>query len=299
MKTLGILILTVFLAVFSTSAMAASVTINGTGGGTLTSLSLDSLGNAVLNLTGLTCTAGAGTVACTNNAPTISVNGATSTVVAGSTITATVTTGDANGNAVTVGANYGSVSGTTWSWTPASSTAAGTYGVTLTANDGQTCNNTASVSFNISVTAPAVTTGGTTTGGTTGTPAAGSILLPMDTQRAMSIPSGGVHYYYFVTPTAFTGAVTVQITTADWQTDQDLIISNKVQPLCTDIVGTMATGANGFWYNTGASNNETVTYPLSTRIASITLPAGTTLFATVCNKTVGKTGAYKIFWGGY
>jgi hypothetical protein len=276
MKTLKVLFLLVIVVCFASTAMAANVLINGLSSyscsGTMTvgtnGLSVDSSGNVNLNVT---CS-GSG---CTNTAPSINVTNAPTTGTIGQPVSATFTASDSDaGQTPVVTANVGTISGNTWSWTP---TANGTQNVTLTANDQQTCNNTASHSWSIVV----------------GTPTGGCTTLAEGPRLSMSVPSLGSNAFCFTLNRNLYMAQ-VYITTMDWQTNQDVLVSDQGQPSCDQHLSQY--GYNlppnaAPWYVVTASSNETVS-------VSKTFTAGTTIYATVCNRT-NSTGNYAIYWKGY
>jgi hypothetical protein len=145
----------IVLGFLTGSVFAVEVTINHAGGtltGTLKSLTMDEYGNIILNVVEDLTGGGGG---CENSRPSISVSNPPTSATVGSTVSASFNVSDPDGDTVKVTANVGSISGNTWTWTPQTT---GTQIVTLTANDGKSCNNTSSYSWSINVTSSSGTT---------------------------------------------------------------------------------------------------------------------------------------------
>lgn len=102
-----------------------------------------------------------------------------------------------------------------------------------------------------------------------------------------TIAANGENNYYFTLPGNVASSVTVSMLSADWATNQDLIVG-LTQPKCSDITGRYSMGTNGFWYGPVASSNETLTLYKS-------FSAGTTLYVAVCNRSA-TTGKYTLKW---
>jgi hypothetical protein len=272
----------VMVAALASTAMAASVTINHGGGtltGTLSGLNVDYTGNVILTVTE-NLTGGGGT--CTNNRPTISVPNPPTTAIVGAQISASFTTSDADGQNVTVTPNVGSISGNTWSWTPSAS---GTNIVTLTANDGQTCNNTATYSWSVNV---------TSSGGGGGVPT--STKIPMQTKVTGSLNSGGYQYFYFSPTSAVTQIFFQMYGTLQWVGNADIFISTKSQPDCSILptdgysFGTPDTGTDGLWYSIKGGSYESIAL-------NGNFSAGTIFLVTVCER--GSGTSFTLYWNGY
>jgi hypothetical protein len=103
-----------------------------------------------------------------------------------------------------------------------------------------------------------------------------------------SIAANGENHYYFVLDQNVY-AVEIDMLTADWATNQDVIVSTVRQPACSDITAKYAFGPT-FWYGPNSSSNETVT--LGPNVA-----AGT-IYVTVCNRSA-RTGQFKLYWMTY
>lgn len=108
------------------------------------------------------------------------------------------------------------------------------------------------------------------------------------------VPASGATNYYMKMDKNY-NALSVMLESQDWDiTDMDLIISNKRQPLCSEIVRTSwSSGINGLWYGPiiGRSN-ETITM-------RTTIPAGTIIYATVCNFTKDIGGKFRLSWSAF
>lgn len=265
MRALKILFAVFFVVAVAATAMATtSVTLNGittncTGPMTLNDMTVTD-GNVSLTVT---CS-GSG---CTNHAPVITVTNPPTTATVGTALNATFSVTDQDGQTPTVNPNVGSISGTNWSWTP---TVAGTQVVTLTANDGQSCNNLATYSWSVNV---ASSGGGT--GGGSGT------QIPAGQQVKDTIPSLGEKDYYFNLGSS-SSKITVYLNTQDWSTNQDMYVSTSAQPKCS------GTQVSPVWSNVTPDNNETIWM-------YIAFPANTTFYVTVCNRST-TNGAYKVYW---
>ncbi len=150
-----LLIAGMVLLIASTSAFAANVNITIDGSPdpgnpyNLQSISVDQNGNVQISVT----TNATPPPSCSNTQPTITIDQCPASVVnVGDALTAAFTTADQDGDTVTVTDNLGgTVSGNTWDWTASS---VGSYTLILTANDGQSCNNTATASCQFDVTDP-------------------------------------------------------------------------------------------------------------------------------------------------
>lgn len=156
MKILMSLFFAAFIALSSTAAMGVTIEVTDASGSSrcavLEKLDIESDGSISVKLTsalGICDNNGGGNESCSNDAPEITVSEAPVTATVGTKVTARVLTRDVNQDRVSVRANYGSVSGSRWSWKPE---AAGIHNVILTATDGKDCNSTATYSFNVAVT---------------------------------------------------------------------------------------------------------------------------------------------------
>ncbi len=119
----------------------------------------------------------------------------------------------------------------------------------------------------------------------------GCIPLYLNNQ---AVPALGTANYYAIMDSTYS-KVTVNLESLDWDaTDMDLVISNVRQPLCNEIVrGSWTAGTNDAWYASAlARSNETV-------FIKQTIPAGTTIYATVCNFTASVTGKFRLSWSAY
>jgi len=144
-------IVTAGIAIIAPFSGAVTVTINHAGGtlsGTLdtSGLVVDSSGNITVKV--IEDLTPGNPSPCTNNPPTVTVTNPPSSTTTGTQVSANLTYSDPDNDSVTVSSNYGSISGNTWTWTPQN---AGTYTVTITANDGKTCKNTGSYSWALNV----------------------------------------------------------------------------------------------------------------------------------------------------
>ena len=71
-----------------------------------------------------------------------------------------------------------------------------------------------------------------------------------------SLPSLGTGYYHFKVDKD-TSTPVVMMFSADWATNQDLIVGLEKQPQCSDIVGRSKDGPD-FWYAPGSTSNQSV-----------------------------------------
>jgi hypothetical protein len=97
---------------------------------------------------------------------------------------------------------------------------------------------------------------------------------------------------YYIDLSQSVSSMTVYITTRDWYTNQDLLVSDVGYPSCDQIVGNMnlpARGGPAPWYSITSNNIETV------RLAK-SFSAGQRLYITVCNQHNG-VGAFAIYYG--
>lgn len=297
MRTLGILLLAVIFAVtFAGELTAVTVTLQGGANATYTlqSMTIDSNGNITLTVNASTPPP-PGALSLSLN-PTTLPSGTVNTAY-NQLVTMTASGGtppyiySCSGNGV-AGLSAVSINNTcTISGTPTSS---GTYTITFNLTDSSGVSASNSISLNIS----SGTTGGkyidiTTTG-----------LLPNYLKGQSVAPDSGA-YYGFTTNASFNKvAVNLEAeidSTGDYTADMDLIVSNRIQPSCSDIVrGGSSKGTNGLWYGSliGRSNETVI---ITNRDASGRLqpiPPGT-YYVTICNFTPGVTGKFRISWAGY
>lgn len=288
MKTVKVLFLILIVTLFASTAMAANVTINGqsqiscSGTLLLSNMQVDSAGNVSITVT---CTGGT----CTPSSSSVSPLSIVRSITQGSTaasqiVSITDNCGTALGYsaAVTSGGSFISVpSSGTGSMTVTFNTAglaASTYSGTIQVTPAGYAPQ------NISVTVTVSTGGGSAINMTT----SGRLPSYLNNQ---TVSGNGSANYYAVTDNNY-AKVTVYLESLDWDaTDMDLIISNVRQPQCSEIVrGTWSAGTNGVWFNSLVGrSNETV-------FIRSAIPAGTTIYATVCNFTPSITGKFRISW---
>ena len=283
MKTLKLLLLMAMVVAFASTAMATTVQLTGAVSGTYTlgsiNISNDTItlnvigttpGELVLSLNPTTLPAGIVNQAYSQNV-TMTASGGTSPYTyscSGS--------GVAGLSASKSGATC-SVSGTP--------TASGNYTVNFGVTDAASGSASSSISFNIGTTTPPPPPPSGINMTTTG-------LQPLYLSYQPVAGLGAANYYAIINQNY--AKVTVSLESQDWDaTDEDLIISNVRQPLCSEIIrGSWSSGTNGLWFGPiiGRSN-ETITM-------RTTIPAGTTIYATVCNFTASVTGKFRISWSG-
>lgn len=292
MKALKVLLFLVIVAVFASTATAATVTITGggincTGTLTLGSMNVDATGNVSLSVSGTcsggTCTPSSASVSPTTIARSITLGG----TAASQSVTISNNCGTSLGYSATVtsGSNFISVpSSGTGSMTVTFNTsalAAGSYNGSISVIPAGYGAQTISVSITVS-----------TGGGGSGTDMTITGHQPSYLTN-QSVAALGAANYYAIMPQTYS-KVTVYLESQDWDaTDMDLIISNVRQPACSEIVrGGWSAGTNGVWYASSIGrSNETV-------FIRTTIPAGTTIYATVCNFTSGLSGKFRLSWGG-
>jgi hypothetical protein len=102
--------------------------------------------------------------------------------------------------------------------------------------------------------------------------------------------AGGQLDQYYLTTTAASSIISIQMTTADWTGNLDLIASNVAPPTC-QFDNRSSQGLDGLWYGPVTGSNESI----GMRIYA---PAGTTVYVTVCNRTSASASA-KLFWTTY
>jgi len=292
MKTVKVLLLVLIVALFASTATAATVTITGggincTGTLTLGNMNVDGSGNVSLSVTG-TCNGGTCTPSSASVSPlSIVRNIATGGTAASQTVSITDNCGTSLGYSasVTSGSNFISVpTSGTGSMAVTFNTAglsAGSYNGTISVTPAGYSAQNISVSITVSTGG-----GGTAIDMTT----SGRQPLYLNNQLV-----AGLSFANYSAVTDMTYAkVTVYLESQDWDaTDMDLIISNVRQPECSEIVrGKWSSGTNGVWYSsTIGRSNETVFIRAS-------IPAGTKIYATVCNFTPSITGKFRLSWGG-
>lgn len=259
MRTIKILLSLAMVALFSTAAMAANVNIIVNDGATTTytlgSMNVASDGTISLNVTS---TSGS----CTNTAPTISVANSSLTTTVGTQVSTTYTANaNDSGQTVSVSASAGAASGGTWSWTP---TTSGTFAVTLTANDGQTCNNTASVTLTVNVSASSGGTSNCIDLGPQYPKIYGCTSSTISSCSAQVIPAGGTKDYCVTIDKTTISSLTVTMSSADWVTNSHEFVSNIANPTSSEIKTILASGSlvnrtgNPPWYNLASYSNERV-----------------------------------------
>ena len=257
------------LTFVSSAATASQVYITQGGSqiasGTLNSLSVASDGTVTVDIGGTTNT-------CTSTAPALTVTGIPSSITLGDTLTGMITT-----DATTVSANYGAATTTGWSWTP---TSPGTYTITITAKiSGQACNDTSI--FQKSVTVNSSTTPPTTD------PGAAINMGASSTWKSYSIPALGEQHYYLALDKNITSSLMLNMSSNDWATNQDIIMSPSVQPKCSDMTLRYDSGPT-YWYGPVSSSNESVS--IAGRYS-----AGKIFYVTICNRS-NMTGAFQMKW---
>lgn len=299
MKIKAILLMIGMVLVFATPTIAATVTINHGGtqlSGTLSNLTVDANGNVTLSVSsGNLCGSSGGGTTCSNTAPTISVSNPPGTATVGTAVSATFTA-NANdtGQSVTVSANYGSISGSTWSWTPSSS---GTNTVTLTANDGQNCNNAASYSWNVTASSASSGGGGGTSDCTDMGPQSPSYL------DYINVPAGGVVYYcktlsehinnLVVTMSArnvSTNMANAHIFVSDTNNPTLSQVSAIAQEVSSTYQTTKRSGPPP-WYNFGGQSNERLYLVRS-------FASGSTFYVTIYNPD-SSNSTVQLYWNAY
>ena len=107
---------------------------------------------------------------------------------------------------------------------------------------------------------------------------------------SVSVTAGQAKYYHFYTTKA-SQMITVKMTTSDWTGNLDLIVSNVQSPTCNQITARYSTGTGGLWYGPVGTSNEAVSL-------SINAPAGTHIYATVCNRT-SSSATGLLYWMTY
>jgi hypothetical protein len=88
-----------------------------------------------------------------------------------------------------------------------------------------------------------------------------------------------------------TSLVDFQITTRDWSTNQDMIVSDVDYPTCNQVVGGSCLSNRGCgppWYSIKGGNDEIIT-------VNKFFSAGQRLYVTICNKD-NISGEFAIFW---
>ncbi|MBF0502290.1 MAG: hypothetical protein HQM09_19270 [Candidatus Riflebacteria bacterium] len=111
---------------------------------------------------------------------------------------------------------------------------------------------------------------------------------PYPKTTGVGLAPGESAYYHFYTDKA-ANMISIQMTTADWTGDLDLMASNVKPPTSDQIVSRSSMGANGLWYGpvVGTTNES-----LGMKIAA---PAGTIIYVTVCNRSKTRATA-KLYW---
>lgn len=261
MKILKILLSMLMVTAFAPAAMAVSVNLSIDGGAStaynLNSMSIGSDGTIGLSVTS---PSGGGTE-CTNTAPTISAATTSFTTTAGTSVSTTYTANaNDSGQTASVSASAGSASGGTWSWTP---TTSGTFYVTLTANDGQTCNNTASVTLTVNVSASG---GGGTSNcinlGPQYPKIYGCTSSTISSCSPQVIPSHSAVNYCLTIDKATVSNVTITMSSADWVTSSHEFVSNIANPTLSEVSAVLASGSvinrtgNPPWYSLASGSNE-------------------------------------------
>jgi hypothetical protein len=106
-------------------------------------------------------------------------------------------------------------------------------------------------------------------------------------------PYGELNYYVDLTQNV--SSLTFYMTTMDWITNQDLMVSNVGYPTCSQIAGSVSLpGKGGFpapWYSITAVTDENVTLRKS-------FSAGQRMYVTVCNQD-NANGSYGLLWSPY
>lgn len=293
MKTVKLLFLMALVVFCASSAIAGTVTINGQSqiscGGTLVlnSMQVDNAGNVIL---GVTCSGGT----CTPTSGSVSPLSIVRSITQGSTaysqsVSVTDNCGTSLGYSaiVTSGSSFISVpSSGTGSMTVTFNTAslaAGSYTGTIQVTPSGYPAQNISVSITVSTTPPPpvgdsvdITTSGHQ-------PSTVQAIVPRDSSNK----------YFFVTDKNYSVTRVTLEGMDGGATDSDLIISNVRQPQCSEIVkGSSSSGANDVWFNSSSLSNETLfirTYQ----------PAGTTVYATVCNWNSSLDSKVRISWTAY
>lgn len=287
MKTLKALLAVGMVVAFATFAAAGTITINHSGGtwqGTVTNLSMDGNGSVTVDVAEDLGTGGGGGGGDTT--PPSDPTNLQATAVSSSQINLTWNASSDNVGVVRYrvyrdGSPIGTTSSTSYSSTSLS--ASTQYCYTVRAED-QAGNNSNQSSQDCDTT-QASSGGG---GGGNSTNLGSRYPNVVDG----TISGDGTNRYYLVTDSS-ASTVTINMLTADWYTNQDLIASNVRQPECSDIVGRGSNGTNGMWYGPVSTSNETINVRPGT-----TMPAGTKIYVTVCNKG-SVVGKFKLYWTSY
>lgn len=282
MKTLKILLFAFVMIFFAGSALAVTVTINGptnaqlNGTYTLNSMTIDSNGNITLTVNG-------------SNPPppppgglSLSLNPSSlPSGRVGQTYNQTVTMSASGGTpSYTYSCSGSGVAGITASNSGSTCTISGTptandrYTVNFKVTDSASATAASSISFSIS----------DSSGGTVNATDIGP-RYPHLIEN--TIVPNGVNYYYFTLDRDVSWIV-MYMTTSDWSTNQDMIVSSISQPKCEDIVRLNSRGTNGLWYNITTTNNEKVTMWINAK-------AGSKFYVTVRNRSA-TTGRFALYW---
>ncbi|HET6516490.1 MAG TPA: hypothetical protein VFG09_15155 [Thermodesulfovibrionales bacterium] len=288
MKAKMILLSVVMVAAFAANAMAQGLTIHFGDGKTIPftrtgSMTVDDAGNIDLSVSDPVPAGGNPGTLSLSLSPN-SLPAATQGIQYSQSVTMSASGGSGSGYiygcsgsgvaGITASASGSNGSPCVISGTP---TATGTYTVSFNVMDSLAAQAANSVSFNVNQ------SGGGNTGGAT--------LLAEGPKVSMQIAASGENDFYFTLNRAVS-MVQVYITTMDWQTNQDLLVSDVAQPSCSVAVGSYSLPPSPApWYVVTASSNETVSIRKS-------FSAGTTIYVTVCNRS-NTAGSYAIYWKGY
>lgn len=296
----GLRVLLVSLITFGLvcAATAATVSIQGAHSGNyvLSSMSVDSAGNIILSVSP------GSTIPPTPGALSLALS---TTMLAAGTVgqpyNQSVTMTAAGGTSPYAYACNGSGTATGLIVTPSPTNAAvctitatnptaGAFTVAFTVTDSATPQASASqsLSFNINATAPP--------------PRVGVQLTAKNTWTPQTIGPGDVNSYYFVIDQNAT-TVTVGISSGDWSTDQDIMLSKVAQPTWDDyrriIVPQLSVSpyplnrivSNPPWYKIAPDNNESI-------LLKINASAGDVFYLSVFNPS-STTGKFSILWNSY
>lgn len=266
-------------------APAATITLNGAPTDyTLGSMSVDANGNVVINLLQVGTP---GTPYLSLSPPTLpagTVNAAYSqsvTMSVGNPVAGAVYTFGCSGTGIagitaapdTLNSAVCKISGTP--------TASGNFTVTFTATDGAAPLQQ-SISFSVSATPPPPP------------PPVNAIQLTRTT-KLMEIPALGQQNFYIVMDKDIVSNIAVYLSTNDWATNQDVYLSDKGNIDCVSTKPAFNLPPNPApWSTPTATNTEKVRVYMTTLGP---LPAGTTWYATVCNRST-KIGKYFISYSG-
>jgi len=292
MKALRILLLIAIMVISAGTAMAVTVTLQGSASGTYTlqSMTIDSNGNITLSVSSSTppppgaltlslspTSLPAGTVGQSyNQSVTMTATGGTSPY------TYACSGSGVSGISASASGNICTISGTP--------TTSGNYTVNFTATDSANATASQSLVFSVNASTPP---GGSyidiTTSGRLPNYLKSQSIAPFN----QSTNTPGAAYYGFTTTDPNFKKVAINLeaeidSTGAYTADMDLFVSTTGQPSCS--------------YNNrttiGASNETIIVTNRTATGALLTLPPAT-YYITICNFTQGVTGKFRLSWAGY